>query len=206
LELYLEFERDLPPQVIDGRELAARVFVWSVVRSVGRSDGRSDDKKMQQSGGVKGREIALLGVAYGEGWQRYFVEELLVLGAQPVLSGSGAAALAEWFWRRRGIAVPVLGARKAIRSCDALILLASCQAGAAEFNRKVFVFREPLVHVRGRFAGRFAFGMFPAGLAAALLSGKDWDNATWAGNVSGKALDNGGTADILLDKSERLIL
>jgi hypothetical protein len=64
--------------------------------------------------------------------------------------------------------------------------------------------------------------MFPAGLAAALLSAKNWENATWAGNaledgwdnamgnVSGKALDkgsdNGGTADILLDKSERLIL
>jgi hypothetical protein len=72
--------------------------------------------------------------------------------------------------------------------------LASCQAETTKFDRKVFVFREPLVHVRGRFAGRFAFGMFPAGLAAALLFGKDLDNVTGSDNALedgwDKATDN----------------
>jgi hypothetical protein len=161
LALYEELEGELPPQVVDGRESAARAFVRQV------------DKKMSGRGGVNGRQVALLGVEQGaegqEFLQKIVIEELLSRGAQPVLSGSGAAAQAEWYWRNRGIALPVLGARKAIRSSSVLILLTSGQAEISKLNGKLFVFREPMVHVPGRFSGEFAFGMFPAGSAAALL-------------------------------------
>ena len=94
--------------------------------------------------------------------------------AKPVLYGPRALSLAEYYYQRHGIAIPVFGARKAIRSCEVILLLPELTAPRQEWpaafgnSKAVFSFAEPMVQVPGNFVGQFSFGSFPAGQAAAL--------------------------------------
>ena len=154
LELVLNWPGELPDGVVDSREMAVRAFVAGAGREIG---------------GWQGRQAALLGVE--QKWHKLFCDELLAAGARPVLYGARALSLAEYYYGSRGIAIPVFGVKKTIRSSDVLLILDPAFAalpGAAE--RNVFVFYEPMVRVSGSFVGRFAFGWFRAGWAAALAA------------------------------------
>lgn len=154
LELTLNWPGELPDGVVDGRETAVRAFVAGAGRAIG---------------GWGGKQAALLGVE--QKWHKLFCDELLAAGARPVLYGARAVSLAEYYYRRQGIAIPVFGVKKTIRSSDVLLILDPAFAalpGAAE--RNVFVFYEPMVRLSGSFVGRFAFGWFRAGWAAALAA------------------------------------
>lgn len=155
LDLTLAWPGELPEGVTDGRELAARAFVASAGKQVG---------------GWPGKQAALLGVELK--WHRFFCDALLEYGARPVLYGARALSLAEYYYRQSGIAIPVFGVKKTIRSSDALLILDPAFAALpGAYERCVLVFREPMVQVAGSFRGRFAFGCFAAGWAAALAAG-----------------------------------
>lgn len=154
LELTLCWPGELPDGVIDGRQLAVRAFVAEAGRAIG---------------GWGGKQAALLGVE--QKWHKLFCDELLAAEARPVLYGARALSLAEHYYRANGVAIPVFGVKKTIRSSDVLLILDPAFAdvpGAAE--RSVFVFHEPMVRLSGSFRGRFAFGWFAAGWAAALAA------------------------------------
>lgn len=146
-----------PPQLASGWPLAAREFVRQTAASL--------------PGGLAGRQVAVLGVR--RPWHQHICAALLQEQAQPVLYGPRALSLAEHYYQRDGIAIPVFGARKAIRSSEVILLLPEAAAPSFEAGKgarkAVFSFAEPMVQVTGSFAGRFGFGAFPAGQAAALL-------------------------------------
>ncbi len=152
-------ERPPAAQLPDCRPLAAREFVRQTAASL--------------PGGLAGRQVAVLGVR--RPWHRHICSALLQAEAQPILYGPRALSLAEYYYQRLGIAIPVFGARKAIRSSDVILLLPEEaapkqeQCGAVFSSKPVFCFAEPMVQVPGNFGGRFSFGAFPAGQAAALL-------------------------------------
>lgn len=136
-----------PEVLAAGRLLAARALV-------------------QKLPSLKGREVGLLGL--NEAWQGFLAGELLNAGARVALAGGFAERLAAEYWRQ-GVALPVLSARKLLQSCETVILLKDSGAAEKLRNERLVPFREQQVFVSGRFSGRFQFGMFPAGMAAAML-------------------------------------
>ncbi len=111
--------------------------------------------------------VALLGV--DKDWHRFFCEALLALEARPVLYGARAVSLAEYYYEKLGVAIPVFGARKTIRSSQVILLLDPGLGGAAKLGAgRVMLFEEVRVAAAGQFVGRFAFNSFPACQAAAL--------------------------------------
>ncbi len=151
---------EMPPaeKLPSGWPLAAREFVRQTAASL--------------PGGLAGRQVAVLGVQ--RPWHQYICKALLQAKAKPVLYGPRALSLAEYYYQRHGIAIPVFGARKAIRSCEVILLLPELTAPRQEWpaafgnSKAVFSFAEPMVQVPGNFVGQFSFGSFPAGQAAAL--------------------------------------
>ena len=147
-----------PPQLAAAWPLAAREFVRQTAAGL--------------PGGLAGRQVAVLGVQ--RPWHRHLCAALLQAGARPVLYGPRALSLAEYYYQSQGIALPVFGARKAIRSCEIILLLPELGLsrqnwpGGSCRNKAVFSFAEPMVQVPGSFVGRFGFGSFPAGQAAPL--------------------------------------
>lgn len=144
----------LPEGVCDGRAFAARAFVAEAAR---------------RFGGLSGVRVALLGV--DKQWQGAFCEALLEHSALPVLYGARAVSLAEDYYKKLGVAIPVFGARKTIRSSQVILLLDPALAGAAKLGGgRVMLFQEVRVAAAGDFIGRFAFNSFPACQAFALQS------------------------------------
>lgn len=154
LDMILSWPGELPEGVIDARELAVRAFVAMVGKNIG---------------GWQNRQVALLGVE--ERWHRWFVDELLGVGARPVLYGPGAVGLAEKYWRELGVALPVFGVKKIVSSSEVLLVLDPAFADVAEGMGRLHIFREVMVRVKGDFVGRYAFGWFGVGWAAALSAG-----------------------------------
>lgn len=140
----------------DGWQLAAREFIRQMAA---------------ESGGLQAKQIAILGVEGASPAEQHICEALLATGSRPILYGSHALGLAEHYYQKYGIAIPVFGARKAIRSSQIILVLKGRPQTAAVNNssKSVFYFREPHVRVPGSFRGRFSFGSFPAGQAAALF-------------------------------------
>ena len=120
-----------------------------------------------ERGGPAGLAVGVL--ALDEAWQEEFAAALLAAGARPALQGALAADIAAKWWAK-GVALPVLSARRLLQSSDIVLLpRAGLLPGEARPPR-LAAFSEPLVYVPGRFGGKYAFNMFPAGLAAALLA------------------------------------
>ena len=147
---------EYPEVLAAGRLLSCRVLV---------------EKLAARYGSLRGREVGLLGI--GEAWQGFVAAELMRGGARVAASGTYAEQLAAEYWRQ-GVALPVLSARKLLQSCDTVILFRDLLPPGAEklHNERLVPFVEPLVYVPGKFSGRFAFGMFPAGMAAAFQKGQ----------------------------------
>lgn len=156
LNLAEKLAADYPEVLAAARLLSAQVLV---------------QKAAVRQGGFAGREVGLLGVS--EEWQAALVEELLQAGARVAVCGVYADRLAAAYWRR-GVALPVLSARKLLQSCQTVILLRGAAALPAAGLRegRLIAFCEQQVFVEGKFSGRFAFGMFAAGMAAALRQSK----------------------------------
>lgn len=121
---------------------------------------------IKQRGSVQGCEVGLLGL--NEEWQADMVAELLAAGVRVAVNGAYADRLAAAYWRQ-GVALPVVSGRKLLKSCDIVYLL---QGGAdvvpPGLRGRVVPFAEPKVYVAGHFGGQYRYGMFAAGLAAAL--------------------------------------
>lgn len=149
-----------PPLLADGWQLAA----WEFVRQAAT--------ELKPHGGIKDKQVAVLGVDNACPAERHICDALLAHHCRPVLYGAHALGLAEYYYQKHGIAIPVFGARKAIRSSSVILVLngqSGKTADSLNANKAVFYFREPRVRAAGQFSGRFAFGAFPAGQAAALL-------------------------------------
>lgn len=144
---------DRYPQVLAaGRSLMCREFVRRLAK---------------KHGGLVGREVGVLGL--DENWQGELVRELLRCGAQVAVQGAYAERLAAELWRG-GVALPVVSARKIAEVCEIMVVLPGRgMVQAAEFAGQREVFAEPPVFVAGRFVGEYAFNMFPAGMAAAMV-------------------------------------
>ncbi len=148
-----------PANLADGWHLAAQEFVRQLLAQTGAPN-------------LKNTPLALLGVEDACPAERYICDALLAAGGQPVLYGARALSLAEYYYQKAGVALPVFGARKAIRSSRIIILLNSRRPRRQPVLRpqkSVFYFCEPQVSVPGSYKGAFSFGAFPAGQAAALL-------------------------------------
>lgn len=129
-------------------------------------------------GSLENQEITIWGIE--EIWHKILVDELLAAGVKPILVGGRAASLSEYYFQTLGIAMPVLKGKKAL-STKAMVYIP--QGKVADNLAKipnVFILEEVNLKVLGSFLEPFAFGFFPAGMAAAL-------------KVDG--------ADVLLDKS-----
>lgn len=149
LGLAEKMESAYPNVLAAGRALACR----EVARRLER-----------QSGGLLGAEVGVLGL--DEEWQAALVRELIARGARVAVSGGYARHLAAGYWRE-GVALPVLSERKLVESCDCVIVMRGY--GRMRLGGKLVFFAEPQVFVEGRFVGKYAFGMFPAGMAAAVM-------------------------------------
>lgn len=146
-----------PALLADGWQLAAQEFIRQSAAELGG---------MQN---LQGRQAAILGVEASSPLERHICDALLAAGSRPVLYGSRALGLAEYYYQKYGIAIPVFGARKAIRSSQIIYVLQG-RRPPTQTSKALFYFREPHVSVPGRFCGRFSFGSFCAGQAAALLN------------------------------------
>lgn len=156
LALAERLERAYPDVLIRGRRLACLELIR---------------KAKLERGGLFGAEVGLLNVS--EVWQRKLADELLAAGAKIALSGSYAKRMAAEYWEE-GQAVPVLSQRRLLQNCDLVLVLpgATLAKGVPENllkSGRIIRFAEPQVFVEGHFCGRFAFGMFAAGMAAAML-------------------------------------
>lgn len=140
-----------PQELAAARSLAAKEFVRRLAK---------------ERGGLAGLAVGLPGLS--EAWQGALVDELLAAGARPALQGVQAGAIAAAWWQR-GVALPVISARRLLQTSDIVILLKPGLLPGAKANPRLAAFREPQVYVPGKFGGKYAFNMFPAGLAAILL-------------------------------------
>lgn len=151
---------DRPLNLADGWRLAAQEFVKQMPVQIGAAS-------------LKNLPLAILGVENTCPAERHICNALLAAGSQPVLYGSRALSLAEYYYQKYGIALPVFGARKAIRSSRVIIILNSRKPRRQPYlspQKAVFYFCEPRLTVPGSYKGAFSFGSFPAGQAAALLA------------------------------------
>lgn len=148
LDLAVRLSDDFPDVLAAGRRLAC----CETVRRLER-----------QLGGLIGAEVGISGL--DERWQCELVDKLCECGARVTVNGGFAERLAAEYWQR-GVALPILSVRKMLEVCDRVIVMRDI--GLGRQCAKVVVFAEPSVFVEGHFAGRFCFGMFPAGMAAAI--------------------------------------
>lgn len=97
-----------PTNLADGWRLAAQEFIRQMAA---------------ESGGLQAKQIAILGVEAASPAEQHICEALLAAGSRPILYGSHALGLAEHYYQKYGIAIPVFGARKAIRSSQIILVL-----------------------------------------------------------------------------------
>ena len=115
--------------------------------------------------GIAHKEIAIIGVE--ETWQSHLIDQLLLRQAKPILTGRRGKEMADWYFKKKGIAIPVLRASKSLSVAAGSIFLQGTLPNKK--LRHAVIFREEKIGIRGEWQQPFENGRFPAGLAAALL-------------------------------------
>jgi hypothetical protein len=115
--------------------------------------------------GLLGRQIAVLKVE--DRLARTAVDLLLAAGAKPVLQGKKAASLADFYYQNQGVALPVASGGRLLARCAARLVLKPNTG--AKLSDQAFDLSERLIGLAGDFLPPFADGLFPGGLAAALI-------------------------------------
>ena len=147
-------------------ETLADVYPRELAAAQNLADKEFVRRLAKERGGLNGLAVGLPGLS--EAWQSALVDELLAAGARPALQGAQAGAIAAAWWQK-GVALPVISARRLLQTSDIVILLKRGLLSVTSSNPRLAVFREPMVYVPGKFSSKYAFNMFPAGLAAILL-------------------------------------
>lgn len=119
-----------------------------------------------RTNGLAGREIAVFGI--DDPFAKTVTDRLLADGVKLILNGSRATALSEWYYRNQGLAVPVFRTEKAGEAAAGILSLNGMML--RKYEDKTVCYREFPVSLVGVWQPPFAAGVFPAGLAAALLA------------------------------------